>query len=290
MPHNFKELFFSHKEKISSKWERYLDVYDQEFIKYRDLNNFRLLEIGVQNGGSLEIYSKYFSNPNLLIGCDIDVKCARLKFECPCIHVITGDILSESTLSDIQKLSSTFDVIIDDGSHTSKDIVNTFCLLFDSLNPGGMYIIEDLHCSYWKKFEGGLYHPVSAIAFLKKMVDYVNHEHFGIYVTVNDFFKPFIVNYSSKIQNIKFQDIYSISFFNSVCIIKKELGKGKLGGRKVTGERADVNPRASLDQKPILNESENMYTACASPEETVFILAKRVNELMALLKKSGLKS
>lgn len=33
------------------------------------------------------------------------------------------------------------------------------------VNDEGIYIIEDLHCSYWQNFEGGLYDPFSSMAF-----------------------------------------------------------------------------------------------------------------------------
>ena len=39
-------------------------------------------------------------------------------------------------------------MIIDDGSHVNKWTVKTFCHMFPMLNKGGIYILEDMQCSY----------------------------------------------------------------------------------------------------------------------------------------------
>ena len=53
------ELYREHQGKVSDKWSIYLSEYDRLFSSYRD-RPVRMLEIGIQNGGSLEIWSKYF--------------------------------------------------------------------------------------------------------------------------------------------------------------------------------------------------------------------------------------
>ena len=59
MDKSFKQLFQHHDGKISDKWSSYLDEWDRVFAPIRE-KRCRLLEIGIQNGGSLEIWSKYF--------------------------------------------------------------------------------------------------------------------------------------------------------------------------------------------------------------------------------------
>ena len=39
-----------------------------------------------------------------------------------------------------------FDIILDDGSHSNKDVINSFELLFPLLNDNGLYIVEDTIC------------------------------------------------------------------------------------------------------------------------------------------------
>ena len=60
---------------------------------------------------------------------------------------------------------SEFDIIIDDGSHNSDDIVRSFCNYFNHLKDDGLYIIEDLHCSYHQQHRGGIFYPISSINF-----------------------------------------------------------------------------------------------------------------------------
>ncbi|MEI8210365.1 MAG: hypothetical protein WCG16_14235, partial [Methylococcales bacterium] len=54
-------IFANHKGKVSDKWSIYLYEYSRLFETYRN-RPVRLLEIGVQNGGSLEIWGQYFVN------------------------------------------------------------------------------------------------------------------------------------------------------------------------------------------------------------------------------------
>ena len=44
--------------KASDKWESYLEFYDELFTPLKK-NPITLLQIGVQNGGSLETYAEY---------------------------------------------------------------------------------------------------------------------------------------------------------------------------------------------------------------------------------------
>ncbi len=72
-------FYCANKGKTSDKWELYLSVYDRLLSPLRK-NKISLLEIGIQNGGSLEIWAKYFSSAKKIIGCDINKKCGKLKF------------------------------------------------------------------------------------------------------------------------------------------------------------------------------------------------------------------
>ncbi len=42
-----------------------------------------------------------------------------------------------------------YDIIIDDGSHVPQHQIISLACLLPALNPGGLYIIEDLETSYW---------------------------------------------------------------------------------------------------------------------------------------------
>lgn len=55
--------------------------------------------------------------------------------------------------------------------------INTFEVLYDHVKPGGTYLCEDTHTSYWDQFGGGLNKPDSFIEYTKKLIDKVNAYH-----------------------------------------------------------------------------------------------------------------
>jgi cephalosporin hydroxylase len=178
MAEELQEMYAEHAGKVSDKWSIYLSKYNSIFNRYRD-KPIRFLEIGIQNGGSLEVWSRFFPNARKIIGCDINQECALLEYDDPRIVVIVGDANTNETQTDVLEQSPVFDLIIDDGSHRSGDILRSFSRYFPILEDGGMFVIEDLHCSYWQEYEGGLFYPFSSITFFKRIVNIVNHEHWG---------------------------------------------------------------------------------------------------------------
>jgi hypothetical protein len=66
--------------KVSDKWSSYLTDYDALFQKFQ-YDPLLLLEIGVQNCGSLETWAKYFVNGQKFIGCDIVPNCGLHIYE-----------------------------------------------------------------------------------------------------------------------------------------------------------------------------------------------------------------
>ena len=71
--------------KVSDKWSSYVQYYDQIFLPLK-LEQINILEIGVQNGGSLETWAQYFPNAAHIIGCDIDPSCEQLTYTEERIH------------------------------------------------------------------------------------------------------------------------------------------------------------------------------------------------------------
>ena len=146
-----KDLYQNHSGKVSDKWDIYLKEYEDKLNKYQKLP-IKFFEIGILNGGSLEIFSKYFSNAELILGCDIDQRCKELHYDQTNVKVIVGDVNEEKIKNEIIKHSK-FDIIIDDGSHNSDDVVRSFCNYFNHLKDDGLFVIEDLHCSYHQQHE-----------------------------------------------------------------------------------------------------------------------------------------
>lgn len=279
---SIKDLYRNHSGKVSDKWNNYLKKYEDKLNRYQKLP-IKFFEIGILNGGSLEIFSKYFLNAELILGCDIDPKCKELRYDQMNVKVIIGDANEEKIKNEIIKHSK-FDIIIDDGSHNSNDIVRSFCNYFNHLKDDGLFIIEDLHCSYQQQHGGGLFYPISSINFFKKIVDIINYEHWGVEKNKDWLLRGFAENYKiNNIENLELDHIHSIEFINSLCFIKKKSSKhNKLGKRIVAGESAIVvSDRKKYDntEVSILNQSNNPWSnSDLLPEEELVLLKKKLEK------------
>ena len=100
-------------------WHRYTPTYYKYFKNMRDDENV-ILEIGIgsKNAPSIKMLSNFFKKSK----------------------IYTIDIVK--SFGNVR-----FDLIIDDGSHIDSHQKNAFDCLFPLLNPGGIYICEDLHPS-----------------------------------------------------------------------------------------------------------------------------------------------
>jgi hypothetical protein len=156
--------------------------------------------------------------------------------------VVVGDILSEEIQMTLAAHASQFDIIIDDGSHASGDIIQAFARFFPKLADGGLFVVEDLHCSYWEHWKGGINDPLSSMSFLKRLADFVNSEHWCKSTDdVRNLIRPFIKNPTNELL-LSLAQIYSVTFYNSICIIeKRSVGQNSLFEHVIAGSEAQVN-------------------------------------------------
>jgi hypothetical protein len=280
------ELYQNHDGYVSDKWSTYLSVYERLLSPMRDAP-ISLLEIGVQNGGSIQIWGKYFPNCKQIVGCDINPDCAKLAFAPPQISVVVGDIKEPETQLGVAAISPTFDIIIDDGSHTSSDIIKTFCALFPRINQNGLFIVEDLHCSYWDDWEGGLNVPASSMEFFKCLTDLVNFEHWQSDFSRSALLETFDI--SSEIGEAVLAEIHSIEFVNSMCIItRRSAQENTLGPRSVVGVEQPVcavkHTHGSICETPTrgedcLSEANNLKQLQKSLEAQLVRIQSRLEIL-----------
>ncbi|MHB8493274.1 MAG: class I SAM-dependent methyltransferase [Casimicrobiaceae bacterium] len=216
-------------------------MYDELFSRHRE-ESCSLLEIGVQNGGSLEIWAKYFKNAACIVGCDIDPRCAVLEFRDPRIRIVIGDASTAKTIGDILAISERFNVIIDDGSHKPRDVISSFIQLFPRLSVGGLYIAEDLHCDYFASHGGGIRRTDTATQFFFRLVQLMGAAYWVEDASPHSVAGGFIPD-EQLMWFVENQWIESIAFYDSLVIVKRALvpGGGSLGDRVIVGDRADVN-------------------------------------------------
>ncbi len=132
---SFEQRLKSHQGRQIDKWAHYGPIYDKHFGQLWTTAK-RILEIGVDHGGSLQLWARYFPSAQI-IGLDINPDCKR--FEEDRISVVIGD------QSDIKLLESLgeFDIVIDDGSHVLQHQEISFTALWPQTKY--VYLIEDCH-------------------------------------------------------------------------------------------------------------------------------------------------
>lgn len=129
----------------------YTSVYERLIEQYtfgQDKNNVELniLEIGIACGASLRSWATYLPKSKIT-GIDIRETCKDTCDGVENISTVIGDATSKMILGKLGT-NSKYDFIIDDGSHISEHIYQSFNLLWPRVKDGGWYIIEDLSCTY----------------------------------------------------------------------------------------------------------------------------------------------
>ena len=151
----------------------FIQLYEKYFEPFRNLK-INILEIGVENGDSLRIWREYFPNANI---CGIDI--AKKNFIIKNTDILMGDQSDPKFLQLLIDKYKNFDIVIDDGSHQSKHIIESFKYLFPHLNFNGLYVIEDLQTSYFPRYGGSrinLNKKKSSMNFIKSLTDTINYE------------------------------------------------------------------------------------------------------------------
>jgi hypothetical protein len=117
------------------------------FLAHFQNKDINLLEIGIDRTESLKLWKGYFGKLNLH-GLDIDEK--KFQDEEVTLHRVDQSNDVELSLF-VKNIGITFDIILDDGSHVPNHQMLTINKLWDLVKPGGIYIIEDIETSYWKR-------------------------------------------------------------------------------------------------------------------------------------------
>ena len=166
------ELFAGNEGPVVHKWHHYIPLYDRYFSPFRG-RKIRFLEIGVSKGGSLQMWRKYFGDDAIIYGIDIDPMCE--KFNGLAGQVRIGSQIDAAFLDSVVKEMGGVDIVLDDGSHRMSHIPITLKCLFPHLSYGGIYMIEDLHTSYWESFGGGYRSKKNFFGFVKDVMDDMHH-------------------------------------------------------------------------------------------------------------------
>lgn len=124
----------------------YLPLYEQLLAHLMGPQNVALVEIGVLEGRSLEMWRQWFTERKpvghvTILGFDNDPRCRwkEITKEPVCFRDATSRVEVDRVFDD-----GGLDVVIDDGSHKVEDQILSMCWFWPKLKQGGLYIIEDI--------------------------------------------------------------------------------------------------------------------------------------------------
>lgn len=135
---------------------------------------FKMLEIGYGTGASARMWEEYFPKAEVFV---MDISAIG---ESGRHHVIQGDQGNIADLRRVAEAVGSARLVVDDGSHHPFHQFETFNFFFRKLlEPGGIYIIEDVECNYWNPeattygYRIGFFNAVEAST---KLIDMINSE------------------------------------------------------------------------------------------------------------------
>lgn len=177
----------------------FLTIYETLLSKYRN-TDVSLVEVGIDAGGSLQLWKNYLGSKALIYGIDIHPP----QLEESQIKEFIANQEKREELKHVASLIPKIDVLIDDGSHMCSHQINTFEEIFPYVSRGGLYVCEDLHTSYRNDYGGGYKKEGSFIEYCKDLID---------------------SSYPNEDEKIKASDVSkmidSITFYPSMVVFRK---------------------------------------------------------------------
>lgn len=191
----------------------FVDLYDRYLTPLQD-SVHRILEIGVFNGASHKMWKCFFDSAEVY-GIDIRPKPWVEQLG---IHTyVTNQANREQLQVFVDSSGGHFDVIIDDGGHYMSHQQVSLGFLFDQVEPGGLFIIEDVHTSIPAYYEGFGQDSTLSNTTLKIFLDYLVSENIeSVYMTEEE------EAYLEK--NIEYIEIYKRknSMHSTAVVIRKK--------------------------------------------------------------------
>ena len=205
-------FFYTQKHRHISKWFHYFEIYDSFFSKFRG-KEITFCEIGINKGGSLQMWKNYFGNRATIIGIDINKKCK--EYEEDQIYIEIGSQDDISFWNNFKLKYPKIDILLDDGGHTMNQQIVTFEQMFRHISDNGLYLCEDTHTSYWNDmFEGGYKKNNTFIEYPKNWIDDIHAYHLLDARNTTE-------NVLENISMYNMWNMFGIHYYDSMVVIEK---------------------------------------------------------------------
>ena len=196
---------------FTTKYSKYMEGIRNEKL--------RILEIGIGSGPSLKMWYDYFPNAEIH-AIDVDNH-TNLNNERVTTHIC--DQSNRLQMHELMQRLGEFDIIIDDGSHVVAHQQISLGYLFQYLNEGGQYWIEDLHTSDRDVWQGkSLYGYDMSIKEGESTVEVLED-----YIANKEMKSPFMTKKEVAYLNENITDMEMFELpkthwgINKLCLIKK---------------------------------------------------------------------
>ena len=124
------------------KCSHYFEVYNTHLAHFIG-QEVHIVEIGIQSGGSLEMWKHVFGRKAHVYGIDIDP--AVRSFADEQTRIFVGDQADRSFWATFREQAPRIDILIDDGGHLAEMMTVTLEEILPHMSPNGVYLIEDIH-------------------------------------------------------------------------------------------------------------------------------------------------
>ncbi len=185
----------------------YVTVYEPLFeeLKLRQ-DTFHFLEIGVHKGASHRMWKDWFPNATIY-GIDITHYGEDSAFRQE--DRIVVDQVDQSDREQLIEYAKKgpWRVIVDDGSHVVSHQKLSFEVLWDQVEPGGYYIVEDTHSSYDGHADRFIDSDETLVQRMLRLTDEVCGTDYGgrLHRTQSAKNRPNLTKYQAEVESIEFR-------------------------------------------------------------------------------------
>ncbi len=100
------------------------------------------------------------------------------------IFVEIGDATSSTFIEFFLHKYRNFDLVLDDGSHINKEVIDSFQLLFPTLNDNSLYVVEDTNCYQLQNHQVQGYD--NQLVYFFKFTTFLNQWRFNSHIGIKD--------------------------------------------------------------------------------------------------------
>lgn len=198
----------------TGKTGHYWPIYASLFDRTKPI---KMLRLGSFYSDSVETWADFLHHESLIVGADAAtglLKITNASDVCVSFREEQNDELIRMAIAEF----GPFDAVLDDGEHTSRQMIKAFRSLFPTaLRRAGMYIVQGVDLDYKKPYRDS---PISFIDFVRALIDAMHAHHLSAPST-----RSRHASQQQRIQQVAIPSITpllkSIEIYDSVVVVRR---------------------------------------------------------------------